>query len=50
MTRVLAVLAAALGAALLGSARLPAQTLAQRIARAPDGSVHHVWETAPEKW
>jgi len=40
MIRVLAVLAAALGAALLGSARLPAQTLAQRIARAPDGSVH----------
>ncbi len=40
MTRALTAVAAALGAALLARSPAPGQTLAQRIARAPDGSVH----------
>jgi len=39
MTRLLVVASAALGAALFGAAPAPAQSLTQRIARAPDGTV-----------
>jgi hypothetical protein len=40
MTRPMVVLAAALGAAFSGAAPMAAQTLAQRVASAPDGTVH----------